>query len=70
MKTMTCLDMGGPCNFKMTAETPEEMIKKGVEHINTAEDEYHIKIAKQMKTISPKDKKEWDEMFMHKWDML
>jgi predicted small metal-binding protein len=68
MKTMTCKDMGGPCDFKMTADTPEEIIKKGEEHVKAATDKSHIKITKQMGAMTPKENKEWNEMFMKKWN--
>jgi predicted small metal-binding protein len=39
MKTMTCMDMGGPCEHTMTAETSEEMIKMGGDHVMSSMDD-------------------------------
>lgn len=33
MKTMTCKQMGGPCDTAFTANTAEEMMKVGGEHL-------------------------------------
>jgi hypothetical protein len=33
MKTMTCKQMGGPCDMAMHANTAEEMMKAGAAHI-------------------------------------
>jgi predicted small metal-binding protein len=70
MKTMTCRDMGGPCDYKMTAETAEEMIKKGNKHVTMVKDDAHMKIAEQMKSMSDVENKNWNNMFMKKWNML
>ena len=68
MKTMTCMDMGGPCEHAMTAETPEEMMKMGGDHVASTMDDAHIKIAEDMKTMTPESNKEWHDMFMARWD--
>ncbi len=44
MKTMTCRDMEGPCDAKMTADTPEEMMQKGGDHIMATKDEAHTNV--------------------------
>lgn len=31
---MTCRQMGGPCDFAMQADTAEEMMKIGGDHVN------------------------------------
>ena len=34
MKTMTCRQMGGPCDKAMQAESADEMMGKGAAHVN------------------------------------
>ncbi len=60
--------MGGPCDVKFTASTPEEMMKMGGDHVMSMQDEAHKKIAEQMKTMSPEGNKQWNDMFMAKWN--
>jgi hypothetical protein len=51
MKKMKCTDMGGTCDAEMVAETAEEMMKKGGDHVNqmaAAGDEAHIALKTQM----------------------
>jgi hypothetical protein len=33
MKTMTCRQMGGPCDTKLTGNTADDVIKAGEQHI-------------------------------------
>jgi hypothetical protein len=37
MKTMTCRQMGGPCDTKLTGNTADEVIKSGEKHIQDME---------------------------------
>ena len=65
MKTITCSTLGGPCDAKMTAATPDEMIAKGVEHVKAA----HPEMAADMAKMSPEEMKKWhDDFFMPKWN--
>ena len=34
MKTMTCRQMGGPCDMAFQAETADEMMGLGAQHVN------------------------------------
>jgi predicted small metal-binding protein len=34
MKTMTCEDLGGPCDLKLSGETADEVIKAQDRHLN------------------------------------
>lgn len=52
MKTMTCKQLGGPCEKEFHAKTYEEMVKKSKNHgmeMFQKEDEEHIKVMTQMK---------------------
>lgn len=65
---MMCKDMGGPCDEKISAETPEEMMKEGKKHIMNATDKAHMEIARQMDMMTPEENKEWEKMFRKKWN--
>lgn len=60
--------MGGPCDAEMMAETPDEMMKLGGEHLASATDEDHMKLNETMKTSTEEAKKEWHDGFMAKWE--
>ena len=65
MKTMTCRDMGGPCDAKISGKTPKEMINNGMEHVKKA----HPEMMKDMDTMSKDEEKKWNDSFMKKWNM-
>ncbi len=66
MKTMTCKEMGGMCDYAMTASTPDEMIKVGMVHIEQS----HPEMAADINKMSKDDPimKAWYEKFMKDWD--
>ena len=52
MKTMTCKQLGGPCDFPLRGETADEVIKAQDKHLNeivSAGDETHESALKEMK---------------------
>jgi hypothetical protein len=52
MKTMTCKQLGGPCNKEFHAETFEEMAEMSKKHgmeMYKQGDEEHIKVMEKMK---------------------
>ena len=52
MKTMTCRELGGPCDFQHHGETADEVIKAQDKHLNEvveAGDEAHETALKEMK---------------------
>jgi predicted small metal-binding protein len=52
MKTMTCKQLGGPCDFSLRGETADEVIKAQDEHLNeivSTGDETHQDALKAMK---------------------
>ncbi len=65
MKTMTCAQMGGPCNEAVTAETSDEMMTKGMTHVEAA----HPEMAADIKATPMDDPKmvAWSEKFMKDW---
>ena len=65
MKTLTCRQMGGSCDAKITGNTPDEMIANGMKHLESA----HPKMAADVKA-APKDDPmmvEWAKKFQADW---
>jgi len=66
MKTMTCAQMGGMCDAAITANTKDEMMSKGMAHLEEA----HPEMAADVKKM-PKDDPlmvEWQSKFDKDWD--
>ena len=66
MKTMTCAQMGGPCDAKITGNTPDEMMANGMKHLEQS----HPKMAADVKA-APKDDPmmvAWNKKFMEDWN--
>lgn len=52
MKTMTCQQLGGPCDLELSGETADEVIKKQDQHLKdmvAAGDEAHVPARNEMK---------------------
>jgi len=66
MKTMTCAQMGGTCDAKISAETKDEMIAKGMEHVKEA----HPEMAADIAAMPKDDPKmvEWSQKFDADWE--
>jgi predicted small metal-binding protein len=66
MKTLTCSQLGGPCEEAVTATTQDEMMSKGMAHLESA----HPDMAEKVKS-TPKDDPmmvSWMEKFQTDWD--
>jgi hypothetical protein len=68
MKTMTCKQMGGPCDTPIRASSAEEMMERGKEHVGEMAakgDDGHIR-AKVMMDKGPNDPENrvWMQKFM------
>lgn len=75
MKTMTCKQLGGPCDKEFHAETFDEMVKMSKKHgmeMAEAGDEDHIKVMEKMKESmnNPEAMKEWVEKVQKEFDAL
>lgn len=68
MKTMTCSQLGGMCEEKVTGNTPDEMMMNGMKHLETA----HPEMAATIKAMPPTDPLmvAWNEKFMKDWANL
>jgi hypothetical protein len=54
MKTMTCKQLGGACDLKITGEIFEEVAKKSQEHgaeMAAIQDDAHLEVMENMKEI-------------------
>lgn len=63
---MTCSQMGGMCETAVQGATPEEMIKNGMAHLESA----HPEMATSIKSL-PKDDPmivSWSQKFMDSWN--
>ena len=52
MKTMTCKQLGGPCEFQLHGDTADEIIKAQDKHLNeivSTGDESHATALREMK---------------------
>lgn len=58
---MTCSQMGGPCDVKITGSTPNEIITNGMKHLEAV----HPQMAVDVKAASPTEPMmvAWNEKF-------
>lgn len=67
MKTMTCKQMGGPCDTAIHGETSEEMMNNGAAHVAemAGQDEGHKSAMDMMEgaMTNPEAAKEWNDKF-------
>ena len=68
MKTMTCRQMGGMCDESIQAANMEEMMNKGMAHLEVA----HPEMAASVKAMPKDDPKmvEWSEKFKADFEAL
>jgi predicted small metal-binding protein len=66
MKTLTCKEMGGPCDTPISAETKEEMMSAGMAHLKSE----HPEMAADIEAMPKDDPKmmEWGKMFEEAWE--
>ena len=74
MKTITCKQMGGPCDAKIQGATAEEIMQKGGVHVNEMAakgDAGHIKAKEMMDGAvnDPEELKKWQDQFMQTYNM-
>ena len=74
MKTMTCKDMGGPCDAEIQGETAEELMANGGAHVEMMKDsdEGHMAAFEMMQAASedPAKMKAWMDDFQAKFAAL
>jgi predicted small metal-binding protein len=64
MKTMTCKELGGKCDQKLTANSWDEMVKVMTKHVM----DKHPDVAKQMEKMHNDDPKKWAKEMKPKWE--
>ncbi len=64
MKSMTCHELGGPCDQKLEANSWDEMVTTMTKHVM----EKHPETAQAMKEMHDKDPKQWGREMKPKWD--
>jgi predicted small metal-binding protein len=64
MKTMTCRELGGKCDQKLSARSWEEMVQVMTKHVM----EKHPDVAKDMEKMHNEDPKKWDKEKKPKWE--
>lgn len=64
MKTMSCRQLGGTCDTKLTARSWDEMVKIMTQHVMDA----HPDVAKKMEAMHAKDPAQWARSTKPKWD--
>ena len=64
MKTMTCKELGGECDEKLSAGSWDEMVTVMVKHVT----ENHPDVAKKMEEMHKEDPKRWGRETKPKWD--
>lgn len=64
MKSMTCRELGGPCNQRLSAVTWDEMVKTMTKHVM----DNHPETAKSMEKMHKEDPKRWGREMKPKWD--
>ena len=64
MKTMTCRELGGSCDQKLSAETWDEMVKTMTKHVL----DKHPDVAQRMEKMHSEDPKRWGREHRPKWD--
>ncbi len=64
MKTMTCKELGGVCDTKLSADSWNEIVDKMVEHVI----KNHPDLAKDMEKMHNEDPKKWGDTYRPKWD--
>lgn len=61
---MTCAQMGGSCDFEMSANTVEEMVAEDNKHVQAA----HPDIVEAMSKMSQEENDKWMADFKAKWE--
>ena len=64
VKTMTCKQLGGKCDQKLSAGSWDEMVKVMTQHVM----ERHPDVAKEMAAMHDKDPTRWGREMKPKWD--
>ena len=64
MKSLTCRELGGTCDQKLSASSWDEMVKVMTKHVM----EKHPDVAKTMARMHSEDPKKWGKEMKPKWE--
>jgi len=64
MKVMTCRELGGPCDHRLSASTWDEMVRTMTKHVM----ERHPDTAKEMERMHSQDPRRWGREMKPKWE--
>jgi predicted small metal-binding protein len=64
LKTLTCKQLGGTCDEKLSANSWDEMVQKMTKHVMTK----HPDVAKEMEKMHNEDPKKWGREMKPKFD--
>jgi len=64
MKTLTCKELGGPCEAELSAHSWDEMVQVMTKHVMTN----HPDTARAMERMHNEDPKKWGREMKPKWD--
>jgi predicted small metal-binding protein len=64
MKTMTCRELGGACDEKLSAGSWDEMVKTMTLHVM----QKHPDVAKKMEQMHKDDPQKWGREMKPKWE--
>jgi predicted small metal-binding protein len=65
MKNMTCKQMGGACDMKISGDSAQEMMNNGAKHLRESTEEGDKKALQMMNDMqrSPEEQRKWQEEF-------
>jgi hypothetical protein len=63
---MTCKELGGKCDEKLSADSWDEMVTTMTKHVMA----HHPDVAKQMEQMHNEDPKRWSSEIKPKWDAV
>lgn len=64
MKTMSCKELGGKCDQKLSAESWNDMVKAMTKHVM----DEHPDVAKEMEKMHNQDPQKWGKEMKPKWE--
>ena len=64
MKTVTCKELGGTCDQKLSANPRSEMVKKMTQHVM----DKHPDVAEKMEKMHNEDSEKWGREIKPKWE--
>jgi predicted small metal-binding protein len=64
MKTLTCRELGGTCDQKLSANSWDEMVQKMTKHVMEKQPD----VAKEMEKMHNEDPKKWGREMKPKFD--